>query len=526
MDLWDSPDLNTYQQFYDPYVNELLTLRDGFGSSDGYPPSINYFESDFPSTVEVPRKTIGQLLNTIINMPDGTQRRPIARVPAEVWADILRLSIPSRAENDRTPTLSPRKAPMQLTGITKGLRCIALTMPELWVSISLVPTRDREFPSPETLKYWLRLSQNRPLVISVARSGYPGAGDLEYLFWKLVKWSSERWECLCINPHSIYGDDDRWRRYAFPRLKSLTIQGGIQPSSLPVCFQSLLETSESLEAFSWTCVQPVQFERISELLLNTSLPLSRIQSLNLSIPLRASDALHLLKDAPILEILKFTALKGTRHPSVIMGTYPMQPINLPRLNSLSVNALKFEEEHGQAIRGSLNDFLPYIFTPNLQSLSIGYNDGQCSPFATLQPFFTTTRSLSSLTFSYTPISSEELHGVLAHFTSTGTLKALAIKATPQVASPLSSRLIASMVPSPQCLVPTLQHFSFNVSALNASSPGTVTSMLQRRCDARPQHLRSVHFEDLSLVECRASTPSEISHIRELASRYRLVTTNN
>jgi len=402
MDLWSSPDPNLHQQCYDPFVNDLFALRDGFGSSGRYPPSASSSHF-FPPTVGAPRKR-GQRRNTIINTPDGTQRRPITRVPAEVWADILRRCIPSREENDRIPTLSPSKAPMQLTAITKGLRHIALAMPELWTSISLVPNRDHELPCPETLEYWLRLSQNLPLTISVARNRYRGAGDdLEYLFWKLAKWSSKRWEHLYANPIGIDGADGRWRRYVFPRLKSVTIQGGIQPPSLPECFKSLIKTSESLKALSWTDVEPLQFERRSEFLLNVSFPLSRLQHLKLSNPLWPSDALHMLKDAPMLQTLEFTALKGIRYTSVIMGTYPTQPIQLLHLRSLSVNALKFEEERGQAVRTSMDDFLPYIFTPNLHSLSIGYNDDQRGPFTALQSFFTTTRCrLTSLTFSYTP----------------------------------------------------------------------------------------------------------------------------
>jgi hypothetical protein len=417
---------------------------------------------------------------------------------------------------------------MQLTAVTKGLRHIALAMPELWASISLVPNRDHELPCPETLEYWLRLSQNLPLTISVSRNRYRGAGDdLEYLFWKLAKWSGKRWEHLYVNPIGIHGADGRWRRHVFPCLKSVTIQGGIQPPSLPECFKSLVKTSESLKALSWTDVEPLQFERRSELLLNVSLPLSRLQYLKLSNPLWPSDALHMLKAAPMLQTLEFTALKGIRYTSVIMGTYPTQPIQLLHLRSLSINALKFEEERGQAVRTSMDDFLPYIFTPNLHSLSIGYNDDQRSPFAALQSFFTTTRCrLTSLTFSYAPLSSKELHCILAHLTSAGSLRALAIKAAPQVASPLSNQLISWMLPSPQCLVPTLQHFSFNVSALNASSPGAVTNMLKQRCKVRPRFLRSVHFEDLRQVESRASTPNEIIYIREFAARYRLITTSN
>lgn len=518
MNYWN--DYNQYQQpVEDPLLRDIYAMHDGtYSFSSCPPPAIGSY---YLSAAERPRKQVEPRNDHVINTPDGTQRRPITRVPVEIWEHILRRCIPARDEDDDIPTLSSRKAPMQLTAVTKGLRIIALSLPELWTTISLVPRSSHRLPSGPLLKRYLERSKDRPLTISVSLNRTNAKEDVEYFFWKLAKWSSNRWEHVSVDASAIHGEDGGWKRYVFPRLKSVTIKGDPYPGivthkTMPECLIALIKRSDSVKALSWTGSKEAGGQDMTKVLCEASLPMGRLTSLKLSNSMWVGTALGVLGQALMLQELELFIF-GDGSPATTA-----QPIQLLHLRSLIVGA---RSKHHT---GALNSFLPFIFTPNLLSLSLGYNGGARCSSTPLQTFLTQTRCrLTSLSFHKTPLLAGGLHWVLTHFTPLDCLQSLTIEAITGVASPLSQELLAWMMPAQHGLVPSLQTFGFNISALNASAPGVLSNMLKQRCKVRPRYLRKVHFVGVREYErARNRIPDDMINIREFAPRYRLVTSSD
>lgn len=509
MDSW--ADYNQFQQpTQDPLFNDILALQNGTYSFGGIS---SHFDPSYLSRPAEPPRKGKKRINSVINTPDGTQRRPITRVPVEIWEHILRRCIPPTEENDRISTLSRRKAPMQLTAITRGLRHIVFSMPELWATISLVPRSSYYLPSAGMLKNWLRHSKDRPLTISLALTGDRELQDMDYLLWKLAKWSSQRWEHLSIASLGVQGRDNRWRGYVFPRLKSVTIKGDPLHNVMPECLTYLVKHTDSIRALSWVGSKGDKGTTMAGLLVDVSQPLAKLTSLKLSHGLWVRSALNVLSRATMLQDLELLVF-GT------LDAAPTQPIHLLHLRALTVGA-------PSGSSGALDQLLPCIFTPNLLSLSLGRHDSQNCSSRALQSFFTATRCrLTSLAFHRTPLLAGGLHWILTHFTPLNCLRSLTIEAIPGVASPLSHQLIGWMMPSSHCLVPTLQEFAFNTSTLNASPPGAVASMIEQRCRIRPRFLRKVHIIGIRDIEKELRAPNDVVFVRQFVSKYRLIVSSD
>ncbi|KIK62711.1 hypothetical protein GYMLUDRAFT_164176, partial [Collybiopsis luxurians FD-317 M1] len=106
---------------------------------------------------------------------------PLRRLPREIISEIFVQCLPT----DRNPTRSLTEAPLLLTVLSKGLREIALSTPQLWNALHVF-LPNTSFNSPigideleplirrrkEGVEAWFQRSRCLPLSISVYLSGY------------------------------------------------------------------------------------------------------------------------------------------------------------------------------------------------------------------------------------------------------------------------------------------------------------------------------------------------------------------
>ncbi|KAF5372813.1 hypothetical protein D9757_011104 [Collybiopsis confluens] len=144
---------------------------------------------------------------------------PFRRLPAEIISEIFIRCLPT----DRNPTRSMTEAPLLLTVISKSLREIALSTPQLWNALhvflpnssfsnsvgmeELEPLIERR---REGLEAWFKRSRCLPLSISVYLSGYgrlAGSVSDSYVdFLKSIISFSNRWKRIQLHLSPFFVD--------------------------------------------------------------------------------------------------------------------------------------------------------------------------------------------------------------------------------------------------------------------------------------------------------------------------------
>ncbi|TFK39961.1 hypothetical protein BDQ12DRAFT_722159 [Crucibulum laeve] len=93
-----------------------------------------------------------------------------AKLPYEVWEQIFTRCLPDR------PFIQPSasSAPLLLCSVGKLWRIMALSMPALWSSISVIISRPGCKPQLSLVSVWLERAAMRPLNVSLTLGGRPG----------------------------------------------------------------------------------------------------------------------------------------------------------------------------------------------------------------------------------------------------------------------------------------------------------------------------------------------------------------
>lgn len=144
---------------------------------------------------------------------------PFRRLPRELISEIFVRCLPE----DRNPTRSLIEAPLLLTVISKELRDIALSTPQLWTALHVfLPTSSLNSPMgaddlediiqrrTEGVETWFTRSRSLPLSISVHLSGFGrlggSVGDFYIAFLKTIVSSSRRWKHIELHLSPFFVD--------------------------------------------------------------------------------------------------------------------------------------------------------------------------------------------------------------------------------------------------------------------------------------------------------------------------------
>ncbi|KAJ7135113.1 hypothetical protein C8R46DRAFT_1139495 [Mycena filopes] len=142
---------------------------------------------------------------------------PVLTLPNELVSEIF------VRVREAAPKVSTLEAPLLLCGICRQWRDIALSTPELWDRLSMVPPQNiASHPDKlPTLETWLSLSGARPLFLGV-RQGLrmSGAGHTIHRFLEVLLCHRSRWEALSLE---IPFCDLHLLRADMPLLAALTL---------------------------------------------------------------------------------------------------------------------------------------------------------------------------------------------------------------------------------------------------------------------------------------------------------------
>ncbi|KAJ6496228.1 hypothetical protein C8R45DRAFT_926741 [Mycena sanguinolenta] len=97
----------------------------------------------------------------------GRYSYPAGRMPCDVWEEIFIHCLPTSsslptADRDRQ-LMTPMTAPLFLLQVCRAWRKVALSLPDLWTSLSVVVRNGQAFPPLEVASGWLQRSGDLPL---------------------------------------------------------------------------------------------------------------------------------------------------------------------------------------------------------------------------------------------------------------------------------------------------------------------------------------------------------------------------
>jgi len=186
---------------------------------------------------------------------------PFNRIPVEIWANIFIMCLPPQ----RYIQPNTSQAPLLLCQVNRAWRSTALSLSELWSSISVeLCERSDVERKLEGIGAWLGRSGVRPLTISL-HSGGVDLEDLPDLGWR--DWESEvfldpildlfisligRWEDIqwkLLGP--FYGSILSIHLFRAPLLKRFEIDFNLGTSEVTKPLFSMLSTSPLLTDFVW-----------------------------------------------------------------------------------------------------------------------------------------------------------------------------------------------------------------------------------------------------------------------------------
>jgi len=186
---------------------------------------------------------------------------PFNRIPVEIWANIFIMCLPSQQYIQ--PNTS--QAPLLLYQVNRAWRSTALSLSELWSSISVeLYERSDVERKLEGIGAWLGRSGVRPLTISLYCGGVDwedlpdlGGGDWESkvfldpildLFISLIgRWEDIQWKLL----GPFYGSILSIHLFPAPLLKRFEIDFGLETGEVTKPLFSMLSTPPLLTDFVW-----------------------------------------------------------------------------------------------------------------------------------------------------------------------------------------------------------------------------------------------------------------------------------
>lgn len=373
---------------------------------------------------------------------------PIRCIPTEIWAMIFVECL--RYENRLYIEVVRDEAPLNVAGVCKRWRAIALSTPFLWSSIWITrsPSLDSSYPRRELVSLWLARSAPCPISFSFTidmQGDLPAVQDL----YAGNKQNSPDQEALVGELLSCMS---RWKsvQFALPFLNGYDIEAGAP----------LLERVKVIKDVvqSWSTFDPF-IHRIWE-----DAPRLRIFSL-----CDDTDELDIDFDYPLIlcwlvfhESPELTTCNLGRFCGIEDSCATLPPVFLPQLHSLTVTSTIQLFDEGETLK--LTKVLSLITAPNLKTFGMYWDNGYLHE--PLMSFL--ARSACALTelFIFTvPIPKREMKEVLEAIS--GSIKVLKVDVG-MTGTPFGKDLLRSLTwrgPDEKFLCPNLERILFGRSVI-------------------------------------------------------------
>ncbi|KAJ7902088.1 hypothetical protein B0H14DRAFT_3724500 [Mycena olivaceomarginata] len=167
--------------------------------------------STHPQTVRHQRRKSTQ-------KPRGQYSYPAGRMPRDIWEEIFLHCIPAPSDRDAPgyprQSTTPTTAPLFLLQVCRAWRKVALSLPDLWTSLSVVVRDGQAFPPLDVASDWLKRSGDLPLELVLCQTN-ESDGNQELADDMLALY-------MCYLP--------RWREVRLD-IANPTYGGSLQPSS-------------------------------------------------------------------------------------------------------------------------------------------------------------------------------------------------------------------------------------------------------------------------------------------------------
>ncbi|KAJ7703009.1 hypothetical protein B0H17DRAFT_1041243, partial [Mycena rosella] len=263
---------------------------------------------------------------------------PAGRMPRDIWEEIFLHCLPDSPDPDipicnrKSTTPIHLTAPFSLLKVCRAWRAVALSLPHLWTSLSVVVRSGRAFPPLNVASGWLQRSGDLPLELSLyqtneSEGNQEVADDMLALYMRyLTRWRDVRLDVA--NPtygRSLQPSADLYA----PLLETfhLTTCWRLTPNEeIMQDLLKMLEVAPMLSSFS--------VSRLSDLNVSptntVAIPWTQLTRLDLGFIPSVSACLSIMSGCPNLESCNLIV-----DPQ--QGPLPNVPIVLPALTSLELH---------------------------------------------------------------------------------------------------------------------------------------------------------------------------------------------
>ncbi|KAJ7287836.1 hypothetical protein C8J57DRAFT_597090 [Mycena rebaudengoi] len=334
---------------------------------------------------------------------------PAGRMPRDIWEEIFIHCLPTLPDPDspsynRQPELlNHLSAPLLLTQVCKSWRKVALSLPDLWTSLSVVVRSGRAFPSLEVASNWLKRTGGLPLALSLyqtneSEGNQEVADDILALYMRyMTRWRDVRLDIA--NP--TYGRSLQPINLYVPLLETfhLTTCWRLTPNEeIMQDLLKMLEMAPLLSSFSVSRLSDLNVSPTS----TVAIPWTQLTRLDLGFIPSVSACLSIMSGCPNL-----TSCNLIIDPQE--GPLPSISIVLPALTSLELHTR--DEE--------LAALLDLSVFPTLKQMTLFVHDGLDDrglwPQASFLDFFTRSKcTLSRLELHDTGMQPEQFVECLSH----------------------------------------------------------------------------------------------------------------
>ncbi|KAJ7072147.1 hypothetical protein C8F01DRAFT_231748 [Mycena amicta] len=340
---------------------------------------------------------------------------PAGRMPRDVWEEIFIHCLPSSPDSDvasynqKSTIPSTRTAPLVLLQVCRAWRDVALSLPYLWTSLSVVVGGGQAFPPLSTASNWLARTGDLPLQLSLNQTNEADrnqelADDILALFIRYLR----RWRDVKLdvaNPtygRSLQPTDPLYA----PLLETFHLTTCWRLTRNEEIMQDLLKMLEGAPRLSSFSVS-----RLSDLNVapdsTVAIPWTQLTHLDIMFIPSVSACLSIMSGCPLLESCNLVV-----DPQ--QGLLPIAPIVLPALTSLEL----------RIPAGELASLLDFAVFPALKNFTLhvqdAYDQQALWPQSSFMDFLSRSRcALERLELHDTGVPSSEFIECLRHLSVRG-----------------------------------------------------------------------------------------------------------
>ncbi|KAJ6594093.1 hypothetical protein B0H19DRAFT_1246800 [Mycena capillaripes] len=433
---------------------------------------------------------------------NGQYSYPAGRMPRDIWEEIFLHCLPVSPDSlgcsrKSTPS-SHLTAPLVLLRVCRAWRKVALSLPDLWTSLSVVVHDGRALPPLEVASSWLRRSGDLPLELVLSQTNEAEANqeladDILALYMRyLARWRDVRLDIA--NP--TYGRSLQPSSHLqVPLLETFHLTTCWRLTRNEEIMQDLLKMLEGAPMLSSFSVSRLSDLNVSET-TTVAIPWTQLTRLDLGFIPSVGTCLSIMSGCPNLESCNLIV-----DPQE--GPLPTIPIVLPALTSL--------ELHIRA--GELASLIDCAIFPALKSFALylqdAYDNHAHWPQASFMGFLSRSKcALARLELHDTGVQATQFIDCLQHDSVCGIAELMIHDSRDWTWDPVITPQLVQLLTLPrdapdagECLLPALQALDLGKGCWTCPN-GLLSEMIESRWRTTVRgvaHLERVHI-DLHLLE--------------------------